>query len=52
MKPPRSLTPTQLPLPLTPAPSLTEPERRSMVTALAQLLLTAAQADPGGHGDE
>jgi hypothetical protein len=47
-----SLTPTQLPLPLTPTPSLTEPEYRSIVTALAQLLLTAAKAEPGGRSDE
>lgn len=52
MKHLRSLTPTQLPLPLAPAPLLTEPEYRSMVTALAQLLLTAAKAGPGGHSNE
>ena len=45
-------TPTQLPLPLAPAPLLTEPEYRSIVTALAQVLLTAAKSDLGGHGDE
>nr|WP_309504404.1 hypothetical protein [uncultured Roseovarius sp.] len=45
-------TPTQLPLPLAPAPLLTEPEYRSIVTALAQVLLTAAKSDPGGLNDE
>lgn len=44
-------TPTQLPLPLAPAPLLTEPEYQWIVTALAQLLLTAAKAEPGGHSD-
>jgi len=40
----RSTTPIQLPLPLAPAPLLTEPEYRSIVTALAQTLLTAAKS--------
>lgn len=52
MKHHRALTPTQLLLPLAPAPLLTEPEYRSIVTALAQVLLTAAKADPRGHSDE
>jgi hypothetical protein len=48
----RSPAPTQLPLPLVPAPLLTEPEYRSIVTALAQVLLTATKTDPGGRSDE
>ena len=48
----RSPTPIQLPLPLAPAPLLTEPEYRSIVTALAEVLLTAAKSDPGGHSDD
>ncbi|WP_320178924.1 hypothetical protein [Roseovarius pacificus] len=46
------LTPTQLPLTLTQPALLTEPEYRSTVTALAQVLLTAARAGPGGQSDE
>lgn len=45
------LTPTQLPLPLTQPALLTEPEYRSIVTALAQVLLTAARTGPGGQSD-
>jgi hypothetical protein len=48
----RSPAPTQLQLPLAPAPLLTQPEYRSIVTALAQVLLTAAKSDPGGRSDE
>jgi hypothetical protein len=48
----RTPRPTKLPLPLSPAPLLTDPEYRSIVTALAQVLLTAAKSDPGGHSDE
>jgi hypothetical protein len=37
---------------LAPAPLLTEHEYRSIVMALAQVLLTAAKSDPGGRSDE
>lgn len=47
-----SPTPTQLPLPLTQPALVTEPEYRSIVTALAQVLLTAAKSDPGGQSNE
>jgi hypothetical protein len=50
----KPITPKQLHLPFQPATNagLTEPELRLVVTALAQLLLSAATSRPGGANDE